>query len=33
MTHAEQVPAVIRRAFQEARTVPAGPVFVAKSDC
>ena len=33
ITHAEQVPAVIRRAFQEARTVPTGPVFVAKSDC
>ena len=27
ITHAEQVPAVIRRAFQEARTVPTGPVF------
>ena len=31
ITHAEQVPAVIRRAFQEARTVPTGPVFVAMS--
>jgi benzoylformate decarboxylase len=33
ITQAEQVPAVIRRAFQEARTVPTGPVFVAMSDC
>jgi benzoylformate decarboxylase len=31
ITHAEQVPSVIRRAFQEARTVPTGPVFVAMS--
>ena len=31
ITHAEQVPGVIRRAFQEARTVPTGPVFVAMS--
>tara|TARA_Y100001934_G_C12324065_1_gene761616 strand:+ start:225 stop:1847 length:1623 start_codon:yes stop_codon:yes gene_type:complete len=31
ITHAEQVPSVIRRAFQEARTVPTGPTFVAMS--
>lgn len=31
ITHAEQVPSVIRRAFQEARTAPTGPVFVAVS--
>lgn len=31
ITHAEQVPSVIRRAFQEARTAPTGPVFVAIS--
>ena len=30
-THAEQVPGVIRRAFQEARTAPTGTVFVAMS--
>ena len=28
VTHAEQYPSVIRRAFNEARTPPAGPVFV-----
>ena len=31
ITHAEQVPSVIRRAFQEARTAPTGPTFVAMS--
>jgi benzoylformate decarboxylase len=31
ITHAEQVPSVVRRAFQEARTAPTGPVFVAVS--
>jgi benzoylformate decarboxylase len=31
ITHAEQVPSVIRRAFQEARTAPTGPAFVAMS--
>jgi len=31
ITHAEQVPGVIRRAFQEARTAPTGPAFVAMS--
>ena len=29
ITHAEQIPSVMRRAFQEARTPPTGPVFVA----
>ena len=29
VTHPEQVPAIMRRAFQEARTPPTGPVFVA----
>ena len=29
ITHADQIPAVVRRAFQEARTPPTGPVFVA----
>lgn len=28
VTHPEQVPGVMRRAFQEARNVPTGPVFV-----
>ena len=28
VTHAEQVPGVIRRAFNEAKTPPTGPVFV-----
>ena len=28
MTHAEQIPGVIRRAFNEAKTPPTGPVFV-----
>ncbi len=28
ISHPEQVPSVIRRAFQEARTPPTGPVFV-----
>ena len=28
ISHAEQVPSVLRRAFQEARTPPTGPVFV-----
>lgn len=31
ITHAEQMPSVIRRAFQEARTAPTGPVFVSIS--
>jgi benzoylformate decarboxylase len=31
ITHAEQVPGVIRRAFQEARTAPTGPAFVGMS--
>ncbi len=31
ITHPEQVPSVMRRAFQEARTPPTGPVFVALS--
>ena len=31
ITHAEQVGSVMRRAFQEARTAPMGPVFVAVS--
>lgn len=31
ITHAEQIPSVMRRAFQEARTPPTGPVFVAVS--
>jgi benzoylformate decarboxylase len=30
-THPEQVPDVLRRAFQEARTPPTGPAFVAFS--
>ena len=29
VTHPEQVPGVMRRAFTEARTLPTGPVFVA----
>ena len=29
ISHPEQVPSVMRRAFQEARTPPTGPVFVA----
>ena len=29
ITHAEQFPSVMRRAFQEARTPPTGPVYVA----
>ncbi|MCH8207349.1 MAG: thiamine pyrophosphate-binding protein [Chloroflexi bacterium] len=29
VTHAEQVPGVVRRAFNEARTPPTGPVFIA----
>ena len=28
ITHAEQVPSVIRRAFQEAKTPPTGPTFI-----
>ena len=28
VTHADQIPSVVRRAFQEARTPPTGPVFV-----
>ena len=28
ITHADQIPSVMRRAFQEARTPPTGPVFV-----
>lgn len=28
ITHADQIPSVVRRAFQEARTPPTGPVFV-----
>ena len=28
VTHADQIPSVMRRAFQEARTPPTGPVFV-----
>ena len=31
ITHAGQVPSVIRRAFQEAKTSPTGPVFVGMS--
>jgi benzoylformate decarboxylase len=31
ITHAGQVPSVVRRAFQEARTSPTGPVFVGMS--
>ena len=31
ISHPEQVPSVMRRAFQEARTPPTGPVFVALS--
>lgn len=31
ITHAEQMASVIRRAFQEARTAPTGPVFVSVS--
>lgn len=31
VTHPEQVPSIMRRAFQEARTPPTGPVFVALS--
>ncbi|MBN4059372.1 thiamine pyrophosphate-binding protein [Dehalococcoides mccartyi] len=31
ITHAEQVPSVVRRAFQEARTTPKGPVFIGMS--
>ncbi len=31
ISHPEQVPSVMRRAFQEARTPPTGPVFVAVS--
>ena len=31
ITHPEQYPAVIRRAFNEARTPPTGPVFVSFS--
>ena len=31
ITHADQVPSVVRRAFQEARTSPTGPVFVGMS--
>lgn len=31
ITHAGQVPSVVRRAFQEARTPPTGPVFVGMS--
>ncbi len=31
ITHADQIPSVMRRAFQEARTPPTGPVFVAVS--
>lgn len=31
ITHAEQVPSVIRRAFQEAKTPPTGPTFVSMS--
>lgn len=31
ITHPEQVPSIMRRAFQEARTPPTGPVFVALS--
>lgn len=31
MTHPEQAPSVMRRAFQEARTLPRGPVFVGLS--
>ena len=31
ITHAGQVPSIIRRAFQEAKTSPTGPVFVGMS--
>ena len=31
ISHAEQVPSMVRRAFQEARTPPTGPVFLAVS--
>ena len=31
ITHAEQVPSVIRRAFQEAKTPPTGPTFISMS--
>ena len=31
ITHPEQIPTIMRRAFQEARTPPTGPVFVAVS--
>ena len=31
VTHPEQVPSVIRRAFNEAKTPPTGPVYVAFS--
>ena len=31
LTHPEQVPAAVRRAFNEARTPPTGPVFIAFS--
>ena len=31
VTHPEQVPSVMRRAFQEAKTPPTGPTFVAFS--
>ena len=31
ITHAAQVPSVIRRAFQEAKTPPTGPTFISMS--
>ncbi|MQG89069.1 MAG: thiamine pyrophosphate-binding protein [SAR202 cluster bacterium] len=31
ITHADQVPSIVRRAFQEARTSPTGPVFIGMS--